>query len=157
MRRLPQLVLAPVLLASVACGAVASSRSGPLPAPAALQLAPSAAAPGTSIHLHATGFRAAEYVEVQVTDPAGGQATIARVIADGQGDVQADVAPGAEVTNGTSLIRVSGISSDRTAAAPVEVSGASGDDSTHTQPHWTLSSLGGPACEQCLLVHGQAP
>jgi hypothetical protein len=43
-------------------------------------------------------------VELVVIDPAGSAASIGRLIADGQGDIEADVAPGDGARNGVSLI-----------------------------------------------------
>ena len=150
-------MLALLVVWSAACVIAPIGSSGGA-TPTRLQVSQAVAAPGTSIRIQAAGFKVAEYVELRVTDPAGGQTTIGRVIADGKGDVDAEVAPGQAVKNGVSLLSASGTVSGLTAAASIDVSGGSSDDQASGQPQWTVSS-GSPesACEQCLLVHGQAP
>ncbi len=155
MRRLAR--FGPALIAGVACVAAPSGPAGTAPSAAVLQLSQSAASPGTVIHLQGAGFRVAEYVEIRVTDSAGGQASIGRVVADGRGDMQADVAPGQTVNNGVSLINANGTVSERTASALINVTGGSDGEPMTGQPQWTMRTSGGATCEPCLLVHGQAP
>jgi hypothetical protein len=148
--------LALVLMAGLACVAPPALRTGERPT-AVVQLSPAAVSPGTWIRVQGAGFRVGEYVEIVVTDPAGTQTRLGKLIADGQGDIEAEVAPGDQVRNGVTVITLSGTESERTAAVPINLTGGSDAGPAVGQPQWTFRSDAESACEQCLLVHGQAP
>jgi len=112
--------LALVLMAGLACVAPPTLRTGEQPT-AVVQLSPAAVSPGTWIRVQGAGFRVGEYVEIVVTDPAGTQTRLGKLIADGQGDIEAEVAPGDQVRNGVTVITLSGTESERTAAVPINL------------------------------------
>jgi hypothetical protein len=96
-------------------------------------------------------------VEIVVTDPVGTQTSVGKQIADGQGDVDAEVAPVQQARNGVNRISLNGTVTARTAAASIKLTGASDADLGSTQLQWITRSAAESACQQCLLVHGQAP
>jgi hypothetical protein len=145
-----------VLTAGVACVAAPAVRIGERSA-ASLQISQAIASPGTWIRLEGAGFRVGEYVEIVVTDPAGSQTTVATLIADGRGDIEAEVAPREQARNGVSVISLNGSESELTAAVPINLMGGSDAVTTTGQSQWNVRRNAESACEQCLLVHGQAP
>lgn len=139
-----------MLIAGTACAAVLPDRTS--------QTQLTAASPGTWIRVQGAGFRVGEYVDIVVVDPAGSQASIGRLIADGKGDIDAEVAPGQQARNGVSLIRLNGTESQRTATLSISLTGGSDAGASTGQPQWNIKTGADTSpCEQCLLVHGQAP
>jgi len=151
-------ILLLVVMAATACVAAPQATTSD-PAVAALQVSPSAASPGTWIRVEGAGYIRGEYVEMVVIDPVGGQAEIGRVIADGRGDIAAEVAPGEYARNGANLLRVAGTQSNRTAAVSISLTGGSdGNTATTESPQWKIrTDTDASSCQQCQLVHGQTP
>jgi hypothetical protein len=144
-------------MAGAACVATPPVRSSEPPT-AGLQLSPVVVSPGIWIRVHGAGFRVGEYVDIVVIDPPGNHMNIGRLIADARGDIDVEVAPHEQASNGMSVIRLDGTESERTAAVSIQLTGASDAGPTASeQPGWSVKSDAQTSCAQCLLVHGQAP
>ncbi|MDQ6675415.1 MAG: hypothetical protein M3069_32575 [Chloroflexota bacterium] len=148
--------LAVVVAAGVACVAPLAVHTSDQ-AKATVQLSAAAASPGTWIRVHGAGFQVGEYVEIVVTDPVGSQTSLGRVIADAMGATEAEVAPGEQARNGLSVLRLVGNKSNLVAAVPISLTGGADTGPMAGGQLWMLRTNAESSCEQCLLVHGQAP